>query len=412
MSNWEEQIKAHVKAGGLKFYLYHGSSRIDNVEELSRYDLVITSYNVVAKDSQRKTKPLFATNWFRIVLDEAHQIRNQKAAVSQHCCLLNAQRRWAVTGTPVQNRLDDLGALIKFLRVKPFDTVQGFNMYMMAPFKNADPEVLPKIRLLVDSITLRRLKDTIDLPARHDLIARLEFSEDERKLYDHYAKDAAQRVKTMTAGQDKLKGKAYMHVLRTILRLRQICAHGADLLSEEDRKFMEGMTYGDAIDLGDEDDEEAPVLQPKIAYEMLDMLQQSDSDRCEKCQKKVCKDPAAEADDMLGSKTLGYMTPCYHVICPDCFDSYMHETRSKATTDNYVNCIMCSQYVKVGTFKIDQKELDDYYAELQRIRDDPHRAKTMGKYTGPHTKVCALLESLRKDREWSQEHPDEPPIKR
>jgi hypothetical protein len=57
----------------------------------------------------------------------------------------------------VQNRLEDLGALMAFLRIKPFDERGGFAQYIIAPFKMCDPEILPKLRLLVDSVTLRRV---------------------------------------------------------------------------------------------------------------------------------------------------------------------------------------------------------------------------------------------------------------
>ncbi|KAI7026705.1 hypothetical protein KC355_g578, partial [Hortaea werneckii] len=114
MSNWTEQIRTHCNQQKLKTYTYHGSSRTDDLEELSEYNVVLTTYNTAASEFTAKDKPLALINWFRIVLDEAHQIRNQTTQVSKACCALSAQRRWAVTGTPVQNGLGDLGSLIKF----------------------------------------------------------------------------------------------------------------------------------------------------------------------------------------------------------------------------------------------------------------------------------------------------------
>ena len=159
IANWEEQIKQHIKPGALKYYIYHGAGRIKDVQKLAEYDLVITTYGSVASEFNHRSKkkqgkyPLEETNWFRVVLDEAHMIREQSTQQSKAICRLSAQRRWAVTGTPVQNRLEDLGALMTFLRIKPFDERGGFAQYIMAPFKMCDPEILPKLRLLVDSIT-------------------------------------------------------------------------------------------------------------------------------------------------------------------------------------------------------------------------------------------------------------------
>ncbi|KAI7674003.1 hypothetical protein KC318_g1868, partial [Hortaea werneckii] len=188
MSNWTEQIRTHCNQQKLKTYTYHGSSRTDDLDELSEYNVVLTTYNTAASEFSAKDKPLALINWFRIVLDEAHQIRNQTTQVSKACCALSAQRRWAVTGTPVQNGLGDLGSLIKFLRVKPFDETTIWNQYIVAPFRSGEAKTLEKLRLLVDSITLRRMKDKINLRNRSVHIARLEFTENDRKIYAQLAR--------------------------------------------------------------------------------------------------------------------------------------------------------------------------------------------------------------------------------
>lgn len=84
-----------------------------------------------------------------------------------------------MTGTPVHNRLHNLDALIKFLRIKPF---------ILSPFKNTDPEILPKLRLLVDGITLRRLKNWTDPLTRHDHSVRLQLNKKEKDLYELFAR--------------------------------------------------------------------------------------------------------------------------------------------------------------------------------------------------------------------------------
>lgn len=116
--NWEEQGKAHLRPRTIKYLIYQGSNRTNEREDLLKYDLVITTYQVVSNELSRNSlsrpnKPLFEINWFRVVLDEAHQIRNTSSMQSKAACEIQAERRWCVTGTPVQNRLEDLGALIK-----------------------------------------------------------------------------------------------------------------------------------------------------------------------------------------------------------------------------------------------------------------------------------------------------------
>ena len=267
VTNWEEQIKQHLSAGSLSYHVYHGSNRIKDPAKLAEFDIIITTYGSVSNElsSRRKGKdglyPLEELGWFRIVLDEAHMIREQATLQFKAICRLQAQRRWAVTGTPVQNRLDDLAALLAFLRLKPFDDRGKFHRYVVEPFKACDPEIVPKLRVLVDTVTLRRLKDKIDLPPREDLVVKLDFTSEERSIYDMFAKNAMDRVKVLTGTNDgkALGGNTYIHILKAILRLRLLCAHGKDLLNEDDLETLQGMSAETAIDL-DDDVTEKPAL--------------------------------------------------------------------------------------------------------------------------------------------------------
>ncbi len=417
MANWEEQIKTHIEPGTLNYHVYHGSNRCTDVDELAKYDLIITTYSIVSSEFLKQQKnggknPLLQTNWFRIVLDEAHMIREQSTRQSKAICSLRAQRRWAVTGTPIQNRLDDLGALIKFLRIQPFDEKGGFKQFILSPFKMADPEILPKLRLLVDSITLRRLKDRIDLPARHDLLVRLQFSDQERSLYDWFAKEADSKVKAVIGDKKKLGGKAYVHILRSILRLRLLCAHGKELLSEEDIKMTEGFSMNNAIDLEDEDDEK-PALPPKQAYDMLNLLKESGADSCAQCQRKIGpKDQPTEDAPTDKDETIGYMTPCYQILCIHCISAFKETVQQNATADHHVVCPLCEQYIRVSYFELKQGKVDEDEEARLMAKDNPRLAKQMGRYSGPHTKTRALIAALLESQADSIMNPDERPIKR
>ncbi|KAK8172544.1 SNF2 family N-terminal domain-containing protein [Phyllosticta citrichinensis] len=439
VANWQEQIVAHLKSKKLKWCIYHGPNRESVAKVLADHDIVITTYQLVSSE-YNQSRPLSQINWFRIALDEAHMIRSQSTRQSLACCALNGQRRWAVTGTPVQNRLDDLGALIKFLRVKPFDEKNGFTQYILTPFKNADPEILPKLRVLVDSITLRRQKDKINLPPRHDLIVRLDFSFDERQLFDLFAKDTFRKMQAMTAGRDALAKNDMGHVLKAISRLRLICAHGAELLSDEDMKVAEGMTYSGAIEINDDDDDEEqkkrPALTNKQAYSMLNLMKESEVDICALCDKQLGGAPmsAENSDDEGGDtgrrdNTIGYMTPCFHLLCssPECLENY--KSRLNASNDasnpnpdsnsvssiyyDYADCPLCQSWVRKSLFTLLQDELDREEAAKARISSNtnPLLAKRMARYGGPHTKVKALIDELQRNQQWSEDHPDEPPIK-
>ncbi|EHK96527.1 putative SWI/SNF-related matrix-associated actin-dependent regulator of chromatin subfamily A member 3-like 1 [Glarea lozoyensis 74030] len=415
IANWEEQIKQHVKPGALKYYIYHGSGRIKDVNKLAQFDLVITTYGSVASEFNNRSKqkhgvyPLEEMNWFRIVLDEAHMIREQSTQQSKAICRLQASRRWAVTGTPVQNKLEDLGALMTFLRVKPFDEKGGFAQYIMAPFKMCDPEILPKLRLLVDSITLRRLKDRIDLPQRRDELVKLDFSPAERHLYDVFAKNASDRVKVIVNQREKsLGGRTYVHILQSILRLRLICAHGEDLLGEEDLEVMKGLNQASAIELDSDDEDDRPALSAKQAYDMYQLMIDTNADLCSTCSRKVGVNDNIEAEEgETKEKIIGFMTPCFHIICPNCFDGFKaqmdHYSEGRTTSD----CIICRQHIKLSYFELKPGGLEEGGPKSKGKK----QTKTLENYHGPHTKTKALIQDLNNSRMESEILHHEAPIK-
>lgn len=418
IANWEEQIKQHVKPGTLKYYIYHGAGRIKDISRLSEYDLVITTYGSVASEFNHRSKkkqgtyPLEEINWFRIVLDEAHMIREQSTQQSKAICRLSAQRRWAVTGTPVQNRLEDLGALMAFLRIKPFDEKGGFAQYIMAPFKMCDPEILPKLRLLVDSITLRRLKDRIDLPPRNDKLVKLHFDDAEQAVYDIFAKNAKDRVKVITGQREKtLGGKSYVHILQSILRLRLICAHGKDLLGEEDLKVMNGLSKDSAIDLDSDDDEENLGLSVKEAYEMFKLMKQTNADICVTCSRKIGPSDVADSDGEPKDEIIGHLTTCYHILCNSCVDKWKADTEDLAMGQTTINCPICHQFSKLSLFPLRQGEVDDDEESRIKSKESAKRGKEITNYNGPHTKTKALIQDLLINKAESDDNPLEPPIK-
>ena len=418
VANWEEQIANHIKPGTLKYYIYHGGNRISDLDVLSKFDIVVTTYSIVSSEymgrgnKRRDLNPLLQTNFFRVVLDEAHMIREQATRQSQAICALSAQRRWAVTGTPVQNRLDDLGALIKFLRVEPFNEKGGFTQFILSPFKNADPEILPKLRLLVDSITLRRLKDRIDLPGRHDQIVRLPFTDDELTLYDWFSKDSQNKLKIITGEQKKsLGGKTYVHILRAIMRLRLICAHGRELLSEDDLKITEGFSSDNAINLDEDEEDNRPALVPKQAYEMFMLFRETDTDTCAQCARKV--EPKDTEETANGKdEVIGCMLPCYQMVCKECMDNVKTTLDQSLSADRRFKCPFCESNLRFSFFDLTKDGIEAAEEARAFARENPRQAKIMGRYGGPHTKVKALLESLKQSEIESQSLPsDEQPIK-
>ncbi|PSN71344.1 SNF2 family helicase/ATPase-like protein [Corynespora cassiicola Philippines] len=410
MINWKNQIEEHFSGSGLKWVFYHGPERKTmTVDMLADHDLVITTYQVVAGDVNDRNKAMQYIHWFRVVLDEAHAIRSPSTKQSIGACSLAARNRWAVTGTPVQNRLEDLGALFRFIRLEPFNTTAGFNSHILNPFKEADPDVVPKLQLVVSSVTLRRLKQgVIDLPARHDSIVRLRFSRDERKLHDWFEQDSARKVNAVTSG-DKLGGNTYARILTAILNLRLICAHGRDLLNDEALKLTDGMTYENPVDLDDEE-EEIPALTRNQAYDMLELLNHTDNDRCQICRRSVLETESDDEDEEE-DHTIGFMTSCYHLICPKHIKRVKAEWSKRIEPDGLISCQFCATRVRPTTFELKNDDWAEYQDERDRMKRDPKLLKKVNSYTGPHTKTKALLEDLQMSKDESLARPHEPPVK-
>ncbi|KAK7927958.1 SNF2 family DNA-dependent ATPase [Apiospora marii] len=411
ITNWEEQIKTHIKPGTFSYYIYHGSSRIRDPKKLAQYDLVITTYGSVSTEVNSRHKgragphPLEEIGWFRVVLDEAHMIREQSTLQFKAICRLQANRRWAVTGTPVQNKLDDLAALLAFIRLKPFDDKSKFTQYIVAPFKVCDPEVVPKLRVLVDSITLRRLKDKIDLPPRKDQLVKLHFSPSEEKLYKSFERNAQDKVAVLASGRDKMVGgKSYIHILQSILRLRLISAHGRELLSEEDLALVQGMTEDSAIDL-DSDDDDKPAIGETRAYEVLELMQETNMDKCFVCDKKLgAREGSADVESEKDDNILGYLTACFHLICPSCKPTWNAEAGNSGTGQ----CPLCFSHVRLSLVELRKDKAD--------VEHDTHhktgkKLSCLENYSGPHTKTRALVEDLLRTKAQSEAAPNEAPFK-
>lgn len=188
-------------------------------------------YDLAAPKSLRESvSPLQAIEWFRVVLDEAHFIKDASTMVARAACYLEAERRIALTGTPIQNKLDDVWALIKFLRFHPFDDKAVWTTYILGLAKAGNSLGVARLQTILKHCTLRRTKEStnangeriLNLPARREEIREIEFSPEEREIYDKYF----QRSKEEFIAMQKESGKtSYVNVLHQLLQLRQICDH-------------------------------------------------------------------------------------------------------------------------------------------------------------------------------------------
>ncbi|KAG9648699.1 hypothetical protein KCU69_g17340, partial [Aureobasidium melanogenum] len=198
------------------------------------------------------------------------------------------------------------------------------------------------------------------------------------------------------------------------------CAHGRELLSEDDMKVLQGTSYETAIDLGEEEDAEKPVMTKEQVYDTFHLLRESTMDVCSCCVNGIGQlEPPADNDsdtsdseDENEEDIIGYLTPCLHLVCPACVDRYWSELKSTQTRDNYATCPQCEQYVKAVLHPISQKDVDDDLAARQKKKGQLKSKKGV-EYGGPHTKVKALIEDLQRHAEKSKGLIElgEPPIR-
>ncbi|XP_052125675.1 transcription termination factor 2 isoform X2 [Frankliniella occidentalis] len=173
MNQWEREILKRVKRRALSVELYHGPKRETKPRRLANYDVIITTYNLVSRESgiesaknatvKRDQGPLFLIKWNRIILDEAHMVRNHKSQMALGVCELTGKHRWCLTGTPIQNKELDLYALLKFLRCSPFDDLTVWKRWV----DNKNAAGMQRLNTMMKSLMLRRTKE--QLHAKGDL---------------------------------------------------------------------------------------------------------------------------------------------------------------------------------------------------------------------------------------------------
>jgi superfamily II DNA or RNA helicase len=219
LGNWAEEAARFRPA--LRVHTYHGAGRTLDPSA----DLTLTSYAILRLDADA----LAEVDWNTVVLDEAQAIKNPDSQAARAARRLRARARIALTGTPVENRLEELWSQIHFLDPGLLGGRRDFSSRYARPIAAGDREAAHRLRARLRPFLLRRLKRDVarELPPRTDVVLRCVLDEEEQRLYD--AIHAATRrdvVKKVAAGGSVLEA------LEALLRLRQAACHRA-LLPEQ-----------------------------------------------------------------------------------------------------------------------------------------------------------------------------------
>jgi superfamily II DNA or RNA helicase len=204
----------------LRVLAIHGPQRNDLFQQISRHDVVVTSYALVRRDSERYRGLEFDT----VVLDEAQHIKNRQTQNAQAVKAIRCRHRLVLTGTPLENSVLDLWSIFDFLMPGYLGNAQDFRERYEAPImRDQSPEVQARLARRLRPFLLRRLKREVaaDLPEKIEQVSYCELNDDQRALYQQVL-DASRREIVNAVDANGL-ARSRMVVLTALLRLRQIC---------------------------------------------------------------------------------------------------------------------------------------------------------------------------------------------
>ncbi|CAM1506220.1 Fc.00g058610.m01.CDS01 [Cosmosporella sp. VM-42] len=289
VNNWMNEIKLHL-GDAVKVIRYHGHGRERDLRAISRSDIVITTYKTLATDDASNKSPLHSLGWFRVVLDEAHNIRRTTTTFHRTCAALNSRASWCLTGTPIQNRLEDIGALFAFIKAEPFQKLSQFRRFLVAPFEQGNPIAKERLIDLYDSLVLRRTKDILKLPGQEERVRKLRLTPEEKAQYKYVTK-VLDRYIRQQVGEHEVRSK--FGLFQAHLQLRILCNHGTHqkIFSWKKRSI--------------EDEKQALLAELGLNAER---------------QCAMCRQPRPIID--LGNVASRFVEDCAHILCSDCLDDY------------------------------------------------------------------------------------------
>ena len=218
--NWEAEA-ARFRPG-LRVCTYHGPGRKLDPDA----HLTVTSYAILRLD----TDALTAVEWDAVILDEAQNIKNPESQAARAAYGLRAGFRMALTGTPVENRLDELWSQLHFLNRGLLGGRSDFRDRYSRPIAEGDMEMGERLRERIRPFVLRRLKAEVapELPPRTEVVLRFDLSEEEREVY------RAVEAATVQPVVERLQaGGSVIAALEALLRLRQAACHSALVPGQE-----------------------------------------------------------------------------------------------------------------------------------------------------------------------------------
>jgi superfamily II DNA or RNA helicase len=218
ISNWTAELKTF--APHLKVEVLHGIGRHQRRQALESVDVVITTYTVLTRDiEEMKLLP-----WHIVVLDEAQAIKTPDAKATRAVCQLDARQRMCLSGTPIENNLDELWSQFAFVMPGLLGERREFTRRFRTPIEKKGDDV--RRRQLIRRIgpfLLRRTKADVasDLPPKHTILRRITLAPEQRELYETIRVTLHEKVREQVAEHSLARSRIV--VLDALLKLRQAC---------------------------------------------------------------------------------------------------------------------------------------------------------------------------------------------
>ncbi|MQM01883.1 hypothetical protein Taro_034643 [Colocasia esculenta] len=369
LGQWKDELEAHSEPGTISIFVHYGGDRTSHPRTIAKHDVVLTTYGVLSSAYKHESESIFhRIEWYRVVLDEAHTIKTSASLVAQSTFSLRAYCRWCLTGTPLQNSLEDLYSLLRFLHVEPWCNWVWWYKLVQKPYEEGDERGLKLIKGILKPLMLRRTKETRDKDGRYFPISALvlhrrellinffsnlriaeescladiiefcfrpilvlppidiqmiecEQSEAERLFYDILFRKSKVKFEQFAAEGKVLQN--YASILELLLRLRQCCNHPLLVTRKQkgsifvlfifpsDQKICvcELCSRADAQQSADldriaRDLASCPAATPAFVEEVVEGIRRGDVSECPICFESASDDPV--------------LTPCMHRMCREC----------------------------------------------------------------------------------------------
>ncbi|KAL4920456.1 DNA repair protein rad5 [Aspergillus aurantiobrunneus] len=366
LAQWENEALKASNDGSMRVLMYYGNEKAVSLRELcsagnaAAPNVVVTSYGVVlAEHRAQQALPagsswtpgnLFSLDFFRVILDEAHIIKNRRSKTARACYELKGTHRWVLTGTPIVNRLEDLFSLVRFLKVEPWNNFSFWKTFITTPFESKDfVRALSVVQTVLEPLVLRRTKTMktpegeplVPLPKRTIQIEEVDLIEQEREIYNHIFTRAKQTFNSNVEAGTLLK--SYSTIFAQLLRLRQTCCHpvltrnkaivadeqDAAATADQTNELKDDMDLQELIDrftatTQNANSDESQDPSTKFTTYALRQIQTESSGECPICSEEPMIDPAVAA--------------CWHSACKKCLEDYIQHQTDKGVQPRCFSC--------------------------------------------------------------------------